>query len=79
MTIDGAARRVGLTRPMIEALKERIALGRAGGPDEAAGGIFLFCIPSLTMSPDKFWRSAADWPTESEVRFDHWPRPGALT
>jgi 3-oxoacyl-[acyl-carrier protein] reductase len=45
VTIDGAARRVGLTRPMIEALKERISLGRAGGPDEAAGGIFLFCIP----------------------------------
>ena len=45
MTIDGAPRRVGLTRPMIEALKERIALGRAGTPDEAAGGIMLFCIP----------------------------------
>ena len=45
VTIDGAARRVGLTRPMIEALKERMALGRAGLPDEAAGGIMLFCIP----------------------------------
>lgn len=45
VTIDGAARRVGLTRPMIEALKERIALGRAGLPDEAAGGIMLFCFP----------------------------------
>jgi 3-oxoacyl-[acyl-carrier protein] reductase len=45
VTIDGALRRVGLTRPMIEALKERIALGRAGTPDEAAGGIMLFCIP----------------------------------
>jgi 3-oxoacyl-[acyl-carrier protein] reductase len=43
--IEGAARRVGLTRPMIDAAKERTALGRAGSPDEAAGGIFLFCIP----------------------------------
>ena len=43
--IEGAARRVGLTRPMIDAVKERTALGRAGSPDEAAGGIFLFCIP----------------------------------
>jgi 3-oxoacyl-[acyl-carrier protein] reductase len=45
ITIEGAARRVGLTRPMIEAISERIALGRAGTPDEAAGGILLFCIP----------------------------------
>jgi 3-oxoacyl-[acyl-carrier protein] reductase len=45
VTIDGETRRVGLTRPMIEALKQRIALGRAGTPDEAAGGIILFCMP----------------------------------
>lgn len=45
VTIDGAARRVGLTRPMIEAIKERTAFGRAGTADEAAGGIMLFCIP----------------------------------
>ena len=44
VTIDGVARRVGLTRPMIEAIKERIAFGRAGTADEAAGGIMLFCI-----------------------------------
>lgn len=43
--IEGAARRVGLTRPMIEAIKQQIALGRAGTADEAAGGILLFCIP----------------------------------
>lgn len=45
VTIEGSARRVGLTRPMIEALKQRIPLGRAGTPDEAAGGVMLFCIP----------------------------------
>jgi len=43
--IEGTARRVGLTRPMIEAIKERTAFGRAGTADEAAGGILLFCIP----------------------------------
>ena len=43
--IDGRPRRVGLTRPMIQAVKERIALGRAGTADEAAGGIMLFCLP----------------------------------
>ena len=43
--IDGAARRVGLTGAMIEAIKERIALGRAGTAHEAAGGILFFCLP----------------------------------
>jgi 3-oxoacyl-[acyl-carrier protein] reductase len=43
--IEGVPRRVGLTRPMIEAIKERVALGRAGTADEAAGGIMLFCLP----------------------------------
>jgi 3-oxoacyl-[acyl-carrier protein] reductase len=43
--IEGVPRRVGLTRPIIEAIKERTALGRAGTADEAAGGIMLFCLP----------------------------------
>jgi 3-oxoacyl-[acyl-carrier protein] reductase len=43
--IEGKARRVGLTRQMIDAVKERTALGRSGTADEAAGGILLFCIP----------------------------------
>lgn len=43
--IEGEARRVGLTRALIEAVKARIALGRSGTPDEAAGGVLLFCLP----------------------------------
>jgi 3-oxoacyl-[acyl-carrier protein] reductase len=43
--IEGVPRRVGLTRPMIEAIKHSTALGRAGTADEAAGGIMLFCLP----------------------------------
>jgi NAD(P)-dependent dehydrogenase (short-subunit alcohol dehydrogenase family) len=43
--IEGEARRVGLTRAMIEAIEARIALGRAGTPAEAAGGVMLFCLP----------------------------------
>ncbi len=45
VVIDGAARRVGLTGGMIAAIKERIALGRAGTAYEAAGGILLLCLP----------------------------------
>jgi 3-oxoacyl-[acyl-carrier protein] reductase len=39
VTIEGAARRVGLTRAMIESLQDRIALGRAGTPGEVSGGL----------------------------------------
>ncbi len=43
--IGGQALRVGLTRDMIEAIKGRVALGRAGSADEAAGAVMLFCVP----------------------------------
>lgn len=43
--IGDKERRVGLTRDMIEGIKERIALGRAGSTDEAAGAVMLFCFP----------------------------------
>jgi 3-oxoacyl-[acyl-carrier protein] reductase len=43
--IAGQARRVGLTRDMIETIKGRIAVGRAGSADEAAGAVMLFCVP----------------------------------
>jgi 3-oxoacyl-[acyl-carrier protein] reductase len=45
VTIDGEKRRVGLTRVMIEAITERIALRRPGTTAEAAGGVMLFCLP----------------------------------
>ena len=45
VTIEGKARRVGLTSEMIKTITERIALGRAGSPEEAAGGVMLFCLP----------------------------------
>jgi 3-oxoacyl-[acyl-carrier protein] reductase len=45
VAIEGNPRRVGLTRDMIDEITKRIALGRAGTPDEAAGGIMLFCLP----------------------------------
>ena len=45
VSIAGAKRRVGLTHEMVEALRGRIALGRPGTPDEAAGGIVLLCLP----------------------------------
>lgn len=45
VTIDGRRHRVGLTPEMIAMLRDRIALGRAGTPDEAAGGAVLLCLP----------------------------------
>ncbi len=45
VSIAGERRRVGLTPEMVESLRGRIALGRPGTPDEAAGGIVLLCLP----------------------------------
>ncbi len=45
VTIEGERRRVGLTAAMLAALRDDIPLGRAGRPDEAAGGVLLLCFP----------------------------------
>ncbi len=45
VTIEGERRRVGLTAPMLAALRDEIPLGRGGRPEEAAGGILLLCLP----------------------------------
>jgi 3-oxoacyl-[acyl-carrier protein] reductase len=37
--------RVGLDAAQIELMKRLIPLGRAGTPEEAAGAVYLFCIP----------------------------------
>jgi len=45
--IDVAGRtvRVGLDVAQIESMKQLIPLGRVGTPDEAAGAVYLFCVP----------------------------------
>lgn len=45
VSIEGERRRVGLTTAMLASLRERIALGRPGSVDEAAGGVLLLCFP----------------------------------
>lgn len=47
VTIDirGEPYKVGLDARMVEALTQTIPLGRAGTPEEAAGAVYLFCIP----------------------------------
>ena len=46
-TIDvkGQQHKVGLDARMIDALTPTIPLGRAGTPEEAAGAVYLLCIP----------------------------------
>jgi 3-oxoacyl-[acyl-carrier protein] reductase len=46
-TIDvgGRALKVGLDRETLAATARTIPLGRAGTPEEAAGAVYLFCIP----------------------------------
>jgi 3-oxoacyl-[acyl-carrier protein] reductase len=43
--IDGHEVGVGMPKASVDAMRAAIPLGRAGSPDEAAGAIFLLCLP----------------------------------
>jgi 3-oxoacyl-[acyl-carrier protein] reductase len=43
--IEGKSIQAGVPAAMLGALKQMVPLGRAGTPEEAAGGVYLFCIP----------------------------------
>ncbi len=43
--VDGREIRVGVQQAAIDAAKTHIPLGRGGYPEEAAGAVYLFCIP----------------------------------
>lgn len=43
--IEGRAIKVGVNPGLMKQMEATIPLGRAGTPDEAAGSVFLFCIP----------------------------------
>lgn len=43
--VKGGRYKVGLDSKMLEAITPTIPLGRAGTPEEAAGAVYLFCIP----------------------------------
>jgi 3-oxoacyl-[acyl-carrier protein] reductase len=45
ISVAGRDHRVGLTQAQLEAGRLATPLGRAGRPEEAAGAIYLFCIP----------------------------------
>jgi len=43
--IDGRDIKVGMNPDLMATLERSIPLGRGGTPDEAAGAVYLFCIP----------------------------------
>lgn len=43
--IDGKELKVGVNADLLTAMEAQIPLGRAGTPAEAAGSVYLFCIP----------------------------------
>ncbi|GGC59325.1 SDR family NAD(P)-dependent oxidoreductase [Chelatococcus reniformis] len=45
VAIDGRVFQVGVPEATRQALPRLVPLGRAGTPDEAAGAVYLFCIP----------------------------------
>ena len=45
IVIEGKTIQAGVPGAVLGALKTMVPLGRAGTPEEAAGGVYLFCIP----------------------------------
>jgi len=45
ITIEGEDVRAGVSSATLDALSQAVPIGRAGTPEEAAGGAYLFCIP----------------------------------
>jgi 3-oxoacyl-[acyl-carrier protein] reductase len=43
--IDGRDIKVGVNPDLMAAMERMIPLGRGGSPDEAAGAVYLLCIP----------------------------------
>ncbi|CAG2151466.1 3-oxoacyl-[acyl-carrier-protein] reductase FabG [Cupriavidus yeoncheonensis] len=45
VSIEGREIKVGISEQIVEQSKKAIPLGRPGRPEEAAGSVYLFCIP----------------------------------
>jgi 3-oxoacyl-[acyl-carrier protein] reductase len=45
INVGGQAIKVGVNPQLLETMGQMIPLGRAGTPEEAAGSVYLFCIP----------------------------------
>ena len=45
VSIQGREIKVGISEQIAEQSKKAIPLGRPGRPEEAAGSVYLFCIP----------------------------------
>ncbi|MFC4587064.1 SDR family NAD(P)-dependent oxidoreductase [Sphaerisporangium corydalis] len=43
--VRGRRIRVGVGAPLLEAMRTSVPLGRAGTPEEAAGAVYLLCLP----------------------------------
>ncbi|HSV71997.1 MAG TPA: SDR family oxidoreductase [Methylibium sp.] len=45
VVVEGREIKVGVNPELMKAMETQIPLGRAGTPEEAAGAVYLFCIP----------------------------------
>jgi len=45
VTIEGRDIKVGINPGLLKAIEASVPLGRGGTPEEAAGAVYLFCIP----------------------------------
>lgn len=59
VNIEGREIRVGLNPEMLKTHAQRNPLGRGGTPEEAAGGVYLFCSPDSNSATKAVWVAAA--------------------
>ena len=45
ISVEGRSIKVGMSKELMEISEKMIPLGRSGTPQEAAGAVFLFCLP----------------------------------
>jgi len=45
VNIDGRDIKVGINPELVKAAETQIPLGRAGTPEDAAGAVYMLCIP----------------------------------
>jgi 3-oxoacyl-[acyl-carrier protein] reductase len=45
VSIEGRDIKVGINAGLLKTIESGVPLGRGGTPEEAAGAVYLFCIP----------------------------------
>ncbi len=61
INVKGKDIKAGVSQEILEAMEKGIPLGRAGTPDEAAGAVFLFCLPEADYITGQVLVAGGGW------------------